>query len=62
MIQLFSYLFVLICSGGSKGPERAMAPREIFLVPSLATHFSRRVQNFEFRIYCLLKILANEKE
>ena len=25
-------------------------------------HFSRRVKNFEFRKYCLLKILVNEKD
>ena len=41
-------------------------PKEIFLAPSLASslapRFSRRVQNSEFRIYCLLKILANEKD
>ena len=37
-------------------------PPEIFLAPSLAPHFSKRVQNFEFRAQCLLKILANEKD
>ena len=34
-----------------------------FLAPSLPPpHFSRMVQNFEFGIYCLLKILANETD
>ena len=28
----------------------------------MTPHFSRRVQNFEFQIYCLLEILANEKD
>ena len=36
-------------------------PPRIVLAPLLAPHFSRRVRNFELRIYCLLKILANEK-
>ena len=45
-------------SGGLRGHT----PQKIFLSPSLAPHFSRRVQYFEFRIYCLLKILANEKD
>ena len=48
-----------IPSGGSTvGPW----PPESFLAPLLAPHYSRRVLNFEFRIYCLLKILANEKD
>ena len=39
-----------------------MPPQEIFLAPLLAAHFSRREQNFEFQIYCLLKMPANEKD
>ena len=42
--------------GGARG---ATASPEIFLAPSLAPHIPRKVQNFEFRIYCLLQIFAN---
>ena len=50
-------------SGGStRRAGGATALTESFLALSLAPHFSRRVQNFEFRIYCLLKVLANEKD
>ena len=37
-------------------------PPKIFLSLSLAPPLFRRVQNFEFQIYFLLKILANEKD
>ena len=43
--------------GGQRGPR---PPPEIFLAPLLPPPFFQKVQNFEFRIYCLLKILANE--
>ena len=41
---------------------RGHGPPESFLAVSLAPYFSRRAQSFEFRIYCILKILANEKD
>ena len=37
-------------------------PPRNFLCPFIGPYFSRRVQNFEIGIYCLLKILANEKD
>ena len=43
------------------GDQEGHTPRSL-LCPLLTPHFSRRVQNFEFRIYCLLKIRANEKD
>ena len=46
-------------NGGSTGGPQ---PPRNFLGPFVGPHFSRRVQNFEFQIYCLLKILANEKD
>ena len=42
-----------------RGSGGATAPPEIFLAPSLVPHFSRKVQNIEFRMYCLLQIHAN---
>ena len=50
------------CSGGSTGVPEGLRPTRNFLGPFLGPHFPRRVQNFEFRIYCLLKILANGKD
>ena len=44
--------------GGSAGAT----PPEIILAPLSPPHFSRRVKNFEFRLYCLLKMFANEKD
>ena len=41
---------------GGHGPQKSSWPLH------WPPHFSRRVQNFEFRVQCLQKILANEKD
>ena len=70
VMQKVTQMFILIsllpskqmCHEGTVAVLWGATPPEIFLSPSLPPPLFRRVQNFEFRIYCLLKILANEKD